>query len=60
MRLNFRVIGSGVPIGLNHGHCPIKNPKCPIVFSKPGQNVRYKPNYGGQCPIVTESSGHPR
>ena len=33
-------INSGVPIGLNLGHCPITNPKCPIVFSKPGQNVR--------------------
>ena len=37
-----------------------KNPKCPSVFSKPRQNVRYKPNYGGQCPIVSNYSGHPR
>ena len=36
---------SGVPVRLNLGHCPIKNPKCPIVFSKPGQNVRLKPNF---------------
>ena len=39
MNLNS-CLTSGVPIGLNLGQCPIKNPKCPIVFSKPRQNVQ--------------------
>ena len=53
-------ISSAVPIGINLKHCPIQNPKYPIVCSKPGNNVQWKTNSGGQCQIVSESIGHPQ
>ena len=51
---------SAIPIGLSLGHCPIRHFKCPIDCRKSGQNDRNKTNYGGQCPIVSESSWLPQ
>ena len=50
----FRHICSGVPIGINLGHCPIQKPKCPIVWSWFGQNVRYIRETVGQMSDTTK------